>query len=173
MTEELFANLESLFDVADKIWEDYTAQVKQSLLNWEKLRPLLLEKITILKTRISSNLKELEEIQLKVELGLLEEEKSQKKFNSLSEETISLIHELETLVILFEKTTLKSIQHMKRIGIPLDITPEDIQRKIDETDHSFREGIISSEDIYKELKHILEDQLQLVSNKEISGSAPQ
>ncbi|AKG38952.1 MAG: hypothetical protein ACP5II_07730 [Infirmifilum sp.] len=155
--------IKNIFDGADKAWEEYVSTTKQALLQWEKTRPALLEKIAVLKTRISSNLSELEEIQLKVELGLLEEEKSQKKFDELSSETVTMVHELENLWVAYEHASLKSIQHMKRIGIPLDTSLEETKKKLEEIENSFRDGIISSKEVYEELRKTVEEQIRILT----------
>ncbi|MEZ0345516.1 MAG: hypothetical protein ABWK01_03115 [Infirmifilum sp.] len=160
-----FETLGQLFSSADSAWEEYASTVKQSLLEWEKIRPVVLERIAVLKTRISSNLKEIEEIQVKIELGLLDEEKSSKKINVISEETVRMIHELENIWLNFEETTFKSLLHMRRVGIPLDLTPQDVHRKIENVERSFKEGIISSKDVYERLKKILADELNLVEGR--------
>ncbi len=159
-----YGDLENIFDGADRIWEEYSGAVKRSLLEWEKLRLSLAEKIAVLKTKISTNLKEMEELKIKVELGLIDEEKAQRKIDALSKENVEMMRELEAAWLVFEKNTLKSILHAMRLGLPLDITPEEVERKIEELENSYKRGIISSNETYEEIKKLLNEQLSLISS---------
>ncbi|QOJ79690.1 hypothetical protein IG193_04345 [Infirmifilum lucidum] len=164
MTSMSYGDLENIFDSADKIWEEYSVTVKRSLLEWERLRPALTERIAVLKTRISTNLKEMEELKIKVELGLIDEEKAQRKIDILSKENVEMIRELEATWLVFEKNMLKSILHAKRLSLPLDITPEEVEGKIEELESCYRRGVINSSETYDELKKLLNEQLSLIAS---------
>lgn len=155
--------LSTLFEEADKAWDEYVATVKRELVAWERLRPALVERLSILRARISSSLEEAEELKVKLELGLIDEEKSQKKLNALLEEIPAMRSELEQAWLLLERNTLKSILHMKRLNLPLDVTEEDLRKKLESIETSFKRHIIDSKDVYEELKQLVEQQLQLVS----------
>jgi len=157
-----YENLEQFFEDADRAWSEYTETVKRCLLEWERRRPLLSEKIAVLKARIGSNLKEIEELRVKADLGIIDEEKAQRKINALSEESVNMIHELETTWLTFERNVYKAILHMRRIGLPPDISKEDIESKLKDLESSFKRGIISSKDVFDELKRLLDEQLSLI-----------
>uniref|UniRef100_A0A7C3WQK5 Uncharacterized protein n=1 Tax=Thermofilum pendens TaxID=2269 RepID=A0A7C3WQK5_THEPE len=150
--------VKELFEHVERLWDSYVAEVRRTLREWERLRPLLAERLSVLKTRIASNLEEIQELNLKRELGLVDEAKAKRRLEELSAETPQLMRELEELWVLAESIMRDSIVNMKRAGIPLDVSEEDVLTKEKELEECFRNAIVSKE-VYERLKGILAEQL--------------
>ena len=147
-----------LFEQVDRLWDSYVGEVKKVLREWGRLRPLLAERLSVLRSRIASNLEEMQELNLKLELGLVDEAKARRRLEELNAETPKLVRELEELWVLTERITRDSILHMKRAGIPVDISEEDVVSKEREAEECFKASVISRE-TFERLKEILAEQL--------------
>jgi glutathionylspermidine synthase len=150
--------VKELFEQVDRLWESYVAEVRRSLREWERLRPLLVERLSVLKSVIASNLEEMQELSLKLELGLVDEAKAKRRLEELNAETPRLVRELEELWVLTERIVRDSILHMRRAGMPIDVSEEDIAGKEKEVEECFKASIISKE-AFEKLKGILAEQL--------------
>lgn len=147
-----------LFERAESLWQSYVGGAKAAVREWERLRPLLYERINILKTRIRANLEETQELNIKVELGLIDEAKAKRKLEQLNSETPALIKELGELWVLAEELTWLSIVHLRRLGTPVDVLEEDIEAKARDLEECFRSSMLDKE-TYEKLKETLAKQL--------------
>ena len=147
-----------LFEKAEERWSAYVEGVRAALREWERFRPLLAERISVLKTRIRMNLEEEQELNLKVELGLVDEEKAKRKLELLRSETPALIEELSDLWVRLEELTLRSIIHTRRIGSLPDVTEEEVRAKMKELEECAQSSLVSEEALER-LRGLLERQL--------------
>jgi len=153
--------VKELFEQVGRLWDSYVAEVRKTLREWERLRPLLAERLSVLKSLIASNLEEMQELNLKLELGLVDEAKARRRLEELDAETPKLVRELEELWVLTERIVRDSILHMKRAGMPIDVSEEDVAGKEKEVEECFKASIISKE-AFKQLKEILAEQLAVL-----------
>jgi len=153
--------VKELFEQVGRLWDSYVAEVRKTLREWERLRPLLAERLSVLKSLIASNLEEMQELNLKLELGLVDEAKARRRLEELNAETPKLTRELEELWVLTERIVRDSILHMKRAGMPIDVSEEDVAGKEKEVEECFKASIISKE-AFKKLKEILAEQLAVL-----------
>ncbi len=150
------AKLEDLFKEIDELWAQYRSRAKDAIEEWDKSRVELLEKISLYVGFLTSIERELEELTVMVELGLLSKEKVSEKMEYLfrrREELKLKINELKETLEQFEKWALT---HRKRIGPITTISgEEELRSKLEELERLKERGTID-EKTYKRLKNELE-----------------
>ncbi|ABL78132.1 hypothetical protein [Thermofilum pendens] len=153
--------LKGLYDKADDLWGEYVESVKAAVREWELSKLDLLSELSELKAKLESDLKALEELKLKVELGLVDKEKAEKKIGELESEVEKLRGEVESLWVALEEFTLRSLTHSKRAGLPLGLTEEDVASKQETLKKAFERGVIG-ETAYNAIRSTLEQLLELL-----------
>lgn len=147
-----------LFERAENLWQSYVEGAKAAIREWERLRPLLSERISVLKAMIKVNIEEMQELSVKVELGLVDEAKAKRKLEQLNSETPALVKELGELWSLLEELTERTIAHLRRMGAPVEVREEDIEAKVRELEECFRGSMVDKE-TYEKLREVLARQL--------------
>lgn len=147
-----------LFERAESLWRNYVEGARTAIREWERLRPLLYERISVLKAMIRVNLEEMRELSLKVELGLVSEAKAKRRLEVLGAETPALVKELGELWILLEELTEMTILHSRRMGVPAEVREEDIEAKARELEECFHGSVIDKE-AYEKLRGVIARQL--------------
>jgi uncharacterized coiled-coil DUF342 family protein len=152
--------LEEIFERVNQLWEEYRKAALEAISEWEKARIPITERVNVLKTLITTYSKELEELQVKAELGLVDAEKANEKIARMSSELEEYKAELDSLLNILEKFERLAFIHLKRAGLPVPTSAAELKQRIMQLEELFKEGLID-EDTYKRIKEGLEAQLAL------------
>ncbi len=154
------SRLEELFRRAGELWEQYREAALEAISEWEKTRIPIAERVNVLRSLITTYEKELEELQVKAELGLVDAERAREKIARMSEELESYKAELGQLMELLERYDNLALIHLKRAGLPAPATAAELRQRLMQLEELFKEGLID-EDTYRRIKEGLEAQLAL------------
>lgn len=153
--------LKEMFQRIEDLWNQYREEALKVIYEWEKQRLPLVERLNIVRNLVDTYEKEIEELKVKIELGLEELNKVNEKIEKLSSELERLKNELNQLTEIINKYDDLSRIHLKRAGLPVKLTSEEIKKRIEELNKMHEEGIIDDE-TYNKLLEELEAQLALV-----------
>ncbi len=149
------------FNRVEELWEQYRRDALKVIHEWEKERLPLVERLNVLRNLIKIYEKEIEELKLKVDLGLEDEKKASEKIDQLSKELEDFKNEYKTILEIIERYDKLSHIHLKRTGLPTKADAEEIKRRLSELDVMLQEGVID-EETYNQLKEELETFLKLL-----------
>ncbi len=153
--------LKEMFQRIEDLWNQYREEALKVIYEWEKQRLPLVERLNIVRNLVDTYEKEIEELKVKIELGLEELNKVNEKIERLSSELERLKNELNQLTEIINKYDDLSRIHLKRAGLPVKLSSEEIKKRIEELNKMHEEGIIDDE-TYNKLLEELEAQLALV-----------
>ncbi len=159
---EVYSRFEEEFKNLDNLWEKYKTNGIDLISRWDRYRVKVLDKVSKLAGIVSSIQVELNELKIKVELGLLDEEKANRRIENLEEKLKNLESRLISLRNFLETFEKWSLSHRKRIGpLPTISGAEEIREKVNELEKLYKEGQVR-EDVYKRIKSELETLLALL-----------
>lgn len=153
--------LKEIFQQIEDLWSQYREKALEAIYEWEKQRLPLVERLNIVRGLVDTYEKEIEELKVKIELGLEEPDKVKDKIENLSSELERLKSELGQLTEIINRYDNLSRIHLKRAGPPVKLSPEEIRKRIEELNKMLEEGVID-EKTHKKLLEELEAQLALV-----------
>ncbi|MCC6003031.1 MAG: hypothetical protein LM590_01670 [Thermofilum sp.] len=159
--DEQVEKLRGSFSKAEEMWSDYYSFVKATVREWEFFKLDLLDELNDVKVKLEADLKSVEELNLKIELGLINEEKAKKKLEELQGEISQLRAALQKLWLNYEELTLKCLTHSSRVGLPISFSLRDLEEKRAELRKATDKGMLN-EDTAQSLAKILEEQEALL-----------
>ncbi|RLF04401.1 MAG: hypothetical protein DRJ64_06995 [Thermoprotei archaeon] len=160
--QKFYMKFEEGFRELDDMWEKYRSASVDLICGWDRYRVKLLDKVSKLAGIVSSIQVELNELKVKVELGLLDSEKANRRIEKLGEKLKKLEARLISLRNFLETFEKWSLVHRKRIGpLPTVSGAEEIHGKLKELDELYNSGQVR-EDVYKRIKAELETLLKII-----------
>ncbi len=159
----IFEEYKSLFTRLDELWEEYEENGLNTLNNWERDKVVLIEKISKLSGLVKRLSEEINELKIKVDVGLLSQEEVEPKLEELRESINEISGKLEALEAAYNELIRRAETHKKRI-LPAKIraSREELERRLEDLEEKFRRGEIS-ETIYEKLKDEIMSLLKLIS----------
>jgi archaellum component FlaC len=146
---------------AEELWNNYSTFVKTTVREWEAFRIDLLDRLSEVRVKLEADLRTTEELSLKLDLGLLSEEKVKKKLDELQEEIARLKEEYQTLWLAYEEITLMYITHCVKSGLPVSLSARDIEEKKEELKSAINKKMVS-EEVAQQLEKILSDEASIL-----------
>jgi len=160
--KESYSRFEEEFRELDNLWDTYKNTGMDLISRWDKYRVRVLDKVSKLAGIVSSIQRELNELKVKVELGLLDEEKANRRIERLDEKLKTLESRLISLRNFLETFEKWSLTHRRRIGpLPTISGAEEIREKINELENLYKNKQVR-EDVYKRIKAELETLLAIL-----------
>jgi len=144
----------ALFEELDKLWSEYKARCSEAIKRWEEIRINLVEKIAMIKGTIASIEKEIEDLYVKTEIGLISPEKAAVKMDKLGEEKGALEQELREIRKVFEELEKWSRKHIEQAQLSLSESKELIENKIEEIKEKAEKGEITEETAEKMIEEL-------------------
>ena len=144
----------ALFEELDKLWSEYKARCSEAIKRWEEIRINLVEKIAMIKGTIASIDKEIEDLYVKTEIGLISPEKAAVKMDKLGEEKGALEQELREIRKVFEELEKWSRKHIEQAQLSLSESKEIIENKIEEIKEKAEKGEITEETAEKMIEEL-------------------
>ncbi len=147
----------------DQLWEEYEKNGLDILHQWERDKVVLMEKISKLSGLIKRLNEEINELKIKVDVGLLSQEEVEPRLEELHSSINEINSKLEALEAAYNELTKRVEMHKKRI-LPAKIraSREELEKRLENLEEKFRRGEIS-EVIYEKLKDEIVSLLKLVS----------
>jgi len=108
--------LKSLLDKLDEQWSSYWSNVKSFLSEWEKVRLELLERIAKIEGLLKAINIQLEEIQVKRELGLIDSKASAEQEAELKSRQAEVENRLNALKEFLEDIEARANVHRERVS---------------------------------------------------------
>lgn len=159
--EVSFSRFEEYFRNLDDLWEKYREEGARVIGEWDRYRVRLLDKVSKLAGIVSSLEQELEELNVKLELGLNDPERLRARMSLIDEKLSHLNTRLRSLKNFLETFERWSALHRRRMGpLPTVGGAEDIKEKLRELEELFRSEQIAR-DVYERIKSELETLLGL------------
>ncbi len=155
ISEDALKELEGDFERLDEMWRIYRSECDRVVKKWTTLRLALIDYSARLSGLVKKIEEEIEELKVKVELGLIDEEKAQHRIEYLEERKEALETELEKTKTILQKYDQWAISHKHAAKLVGDTSLVEIVAKLEELKKS---GSISDETynrIKQELKEIL------------------
>jgi archaellum component FlaC len=146
---------------AEELWNNYYTFVKTTVREWEAFKIDLLDRLSEVRVKLEADLRTTEELSLKLDLGLLSEEKVKKKLDELQEEIARLKEEYQTLWLAYEEITLMYITHCVKSGLPVSLSAGDIEEKKEELKSAVNKKMVS-EEVAQQLEKILSDEASML-----------
>jgi len=152
-----------LFSRLDELWEEYERNSFDVLHRWEKDKVILLEKISKLSGLIKRLNEEINELKIKVDVGLISEEEAERSLEELKNAVDEVSAKLEVLERAYNELVKRAEIHKKRVlPAKVKIPRDELERKLSELEERFARGEIS-ETMYRRLKSELTELLRLAS----------
>jgi len=108
--------LKSLLDKLDEQWSSYWSNVKSFLSEWEKVRLELLERIAKIEGLLKAINIQLEEMQVKRELGLIDSKASAEQEAELKSRQAEVENRLNALKEFLEDIEARANVHRERVS---------------------------------------------------------
>ena len=160
--KKIYDNYRELFAKLDELWAQYEKESYEIIKRWDIDKILLLEKMSKLSGLLKRLDEEINELRVKVDVGLISHEDAEtniEKLESLKNETIEKLTALEQAYSILSQ---KAEKHKKKI-LPLKIkaSREEIEDKLIKLDERFKKGEIE-EAVYQRLRRELLELLKYV-----------
>ena len=137
--------VQRLVEELDDLWSRYKTRCSEAVKKWEKVRINLVEKIAMIKGTIASIEKEIEDLYVKTEIGLISPEKAAVKMDKLGEEKGAFERGLREIRSIFEELEKWSRRHVEQARLSVSESKEIIENKIEEIRERAEKGEISKE----------------------------
>jgi|GEM_PF-2562566 len=159
----IFEEYRTLFSRLDELWEEYEKTGIDTLHQWEKDKVILMEGISKLSGLVKRLNEEINELKIKVEVGLLSQEEAESRLEELGSSVNEVNGKLKALEAAYNELAERAEIHRKRI-LPARIraSREELERRLEDLEERFRKGEIS-EVIYEKLKNEVINLLKLIS----------
>ena len=161
LSVELAQSIETLFknfDILDDYWEKYSSEAKRVLDMWDRLRDRLASALKVLRDLLDSIDSEINELDVRKELGLIGEEEYTKLKEILEERRSKLEAEYQRLSDMFENAERRSIDHKRKALASIPLIKSKLKAGLIRLETLYREGKIS-DDLFSKLKQEIEKAL--------------
>ena len=151
---ERIKDLEEMLDKIDQLWSQYRELVLRTFEMWYEIKGTMVSKIAELHGLIEYCKERLREIDIKVKIGLMDEDEANKQradFEKALKEANDTLGKLENYLNTFEK---RIENHLKNI-VQLYLTSEEkFKAQLSKLEELYKEGKIS-ESVYRRIRTLL------------------
>ncbi|RLF16819.1 MAG: hypothetical protein DRJ66_02415 [Thermoprotei archaeon] len=160
--EDRIRELEEAIRSLNDLWRAYSDAAKKVIRGWNSYKRVLERRLSSLDRELKGFELTLNELEVRKELGMIDDTVYQKTFNEIQlaiEKTRTEAEKIQGAIKHIEELLE---EHIKRIGpLLVEITPESIKESLTKLEDMYKEGKID-EKTYKKLRKELEEYIRML-----------
>lgn len=153
--EERLREFNELFERLDRAWADYFSEGLRAIREWERFRVGLLAEVHRLSGMLEEITREREELEIKLELGLVDAERAKRDMEALEERGKRIERRLNAIREFLNGIDSRASPHKRRLIFELAPGESGVKARLEELKKLKEEGLISDE-VFESLRRELE-----------------